>query len=130
MRHLDYTALPRVIFTSPEMAAVGMTPMQAEAAQIAYDVREIPVSFVLRAIVSRHDKGIIKMISERETGRILGIHMVGESAGEVIAAATYIISAGLTVDQLAKQWSPYFTMAESLKNVASSAPTLEDSANG
>ena len=129
-RSLDYTALPRVIFTSPEMAAVGMTPMQAEAAQIAYDVREIPVSFVLRAIVSRHDKGIIKMISERETGRILGIHMVGESAGEVIAAATYIISAGLTVDQLAKQWSPYFTMAESLKNVASSAPTLEDSANG
>lgn len=92
-----------------------MTPMQAEAAQIAYDVREIPVSFVLRAIVSRHDKGIIKMISERETGRILGIHMVGESAGEVIAGATYIISAGLTVDQLAKQWSPYFTMAESLK---------------
>ena len=129
-RSLDYTALPRVIFTSPEMAAVGMTPMQAEAAQIAYDVREIPVSFVLRAIVSRHDKGIIKMISERETGRILGIHMVGESAGEVIAAATYIISAGLTVDQVAKQWSPYFTMAESLKNVASSAPTLEDSANG
>lgn len=73
------------------MAAVGMTPMQAEAAQIAYDVREIPVSFVLRAIVSRHDKGIIKMISERETGRILGIHMVGESAGGYCSCNLYYL---------------------------------------
>lgn len=119
---LDYAALPRVTFTSPELAAVGMTPAQAEAAGIPYEIREFPVAFVLRAIVSRHAEGLVRLLSDSETGKILGVHMVGESAGDVIAAATYVISAELTVQQLAKLWSPEFTMAEVLKNVAKSAP--------
>ncbi|MFU0506340.1 dihydrolipoyl dehydrogenase family protein [Pseudaminobacter sp. NGMCC 1.201702] len=125
LRALDYTTLPRVTFTSPEVAAVGMTPAQAQAAKIPYEVREFPVSFVLRAIVARHASGLIKLVSNRETDKILGVHMVGEAAGEVIAAATYVLSAGFTVTQLATLWSPYFTMAESLKNVAKAAPVSQ-----
>lgn len=51
--------------------------------------------------------------------------MVGRSAGEVIAAAAYVMSAGYTVKQLASLWSPYFTMAESLKNVAKTVPVFQ-----
>ncbi|AVL16927.1 Mercuric reductase [Enterobacter hormaechei] len=119
---LDYNVLPRVTFTSPELASVGLTALQAEEEGIPYEVRELPVAFVLRAIVSRHTDGLVRLISNSETGKILGIHMVGESAGDVIGAATYVLSANMTVQQLAKLWSPEFTMTESLKNVAKTSP--------
>ena len=119
---LDYNALPRVTFTSPELASVGLTPLQAEERGIPYEIRELPVAFVLRAIVSRHSDGLIRLVSDSQTGTILGVHMVRESAGDVIAAATYIISANMTVHQLANIWSPEFTMTESLKNVAKTSP--------
>ncbi|MCP3013865.1 mercury(II) reductase [Nocardiopsis dassonvillei] len=123
---LDYTALPRVTFTSPALASVGMTPAQARAAGQPCEVRELPIAFVPRAAINRHTGGLLKLVSDPGTDRVLGVHMVGEEAGEVITAATYALSAGFTVQQLATTWTPFLTMAESLSIVARMPPAAHD----
>ncbi len=117
-RTLDYTALPRVTFTTPAMAAVGMTDAQVIAAGIACDCRTLPLEYVPRALVNRDTRGLIKLVAQAGTGRLLGVHAIAEGAGEIITAAVYAITAGLTVDQLAHTWHPYLTMAEGLKLAA------------
>ncbi|GDY33534.1 mercury(II) reductase [Gandjariella thermophila] len=117
-RALDYTALPRVIFTSPAIAAVGMTDAQAAEAGLRCDCRTLPLAYVPRALVNRDTRGLVKIVAEAGTGRLLGVHALAEGAGDLITAATYAIIAGLTVDQLAHTWAPYLTMAEALKLAA------------
>lgn len=118
MRTLDYTALPRVTFTSPAIAAVGMTEEAAVAAGMTCDCRTLPLEYVPRALVNRDTQGLIKLVAEAGTGRLLGVHVLADGAGEVITPATYAISAGLTVEQLARTWAPYLTMSEGLKLAA------------
>jgi mercuric reductase len=117
-RTLDYTALPRVTFTSPAIAAVGLTDAQVAGAGIACDCRTLPLEYVPRALANRDTRGLVKIVAEAGTGRLLGVHVVADGAGDVITAATYAISAGLTVGQLARTWAPYLTMAEALKLAA------------
>lgn len=117
-RTLDYTALPRVTFTSPAMASVGLTDAQAVTAGIACDCRTLPLAYVPRALVNRDTRGLIKLVAEAGTGRLLGVHVLADGAGDVIGAAVYALSAGMTVQQLANTWAPYLTMAEGLKLAA------------
>lgn len=86
----------------------------------------MPIAFVPRAVINRHTSGILKLVSDSDTGRILGVHMVGEEAGEVITAATYALSAGFTIQRLATTWTPFLTMAESLSIVAQMPPAARD----
>jgi len=115
---VDYTNLPRVTFTSPPIASVGLTDIQAVAAGYHCDCRVLPIEYVPRAIVNRDTHGMIKLVADAESGRILGVHAVADAAGELVAAGVYLLSAGMTVDQLANTWSPYLTMAEALKLAA------------
>jgi mercuric reductase len=117
-RTLDYTALPRVTFTSPAIASVGLTDAQAVRSGIACDCRVLPLSAVPRALVNRDTRGLVKIVAEAGTGRLLGVHALAEGAGEMITAAGYALSAGMTVHQLADHWAPYLTMAEALKLAA------------
>ncbi|MFJ2580767.1 mercury(II) reductase [Kitasatospora aureofaciens] len=117
-RTLDYTALPRVTFTSPAIAAVGLTEAQVAEAGIACDCRILPLEYVPRALADRDTRGLVKIVAEAGTRRLLGVHVIAENAGDVVTAATYALSAGLTVDQLAHTWAPYLTMAEALKLAA------------
>ncbi|MBO1030251.1 mercury(II) reductase [Tessaracoccus sp. SD287] len=119
-RRIDYHHLPRVTFTSPSLAAVGMTDKQARQAGIRCDYRVISLEHVPRAIVDRDTRGLIKMVTDADTGRILGITAVAQHAGDIAAAGVYILEAGMTVDQVATLWSPYLTMAEGLKLTAQS----------
>ncbi|MCI0689282.1 MAG: FAD-dependent oxidoreductase [Sporichthyaceae bacterium] len=123
-RTLDYTALPRVTFTSPAIAAVGLTDAQVVETGIACDCRTLPLEHVTRALVNRDARGLVKIVAEAGTGRLLGIHVIADGAGDMITAATYALAAGLTVDQLARTWAPYLTMAEALK-LAAQAYTLD-----
>ncbi|GAA4872088.1 mercury(II) reductase [Saccharopolyspora cebuensis] len=125
-RALDYTAVPRVTFTAPAIASVGLTPREAEAAGQPCETRELPLAFVPRAMVNQRTSGLLKLVSEPAAGRILGVHMVGEEAGEVITAATYLLSAGFTVEQLAGTWAPFLTMAESLRITAQAPPAVRE----
>jgi mercuric reductase len=117
-RTLDYTALPRVTFTSPAIAAVGLTDAEVAEAGLPCDCRVLDLEFVPRALVERDTRGLVKLVANADTGKILGVHALAEGAGELITAAVYAIGAGLTVDQLAHTWHPYLTMAESLKLTA------------
>ncbi len=117
-RTLDYTALPRVTFTSPAVASVGLTDAEAVESGIVCDCRTLPLEYVPRALVNRDTRGLVKLVTDAATGRLLGVHVLAENAGDIITAATYALAAGMSVDQLAHTWSPYLTMAESLKLAA------------
>ena len=117
-RSFDATALPRVTFTTPQIASVGMTADEATAAGLVVDSRTLELGAVPRAIVNRDTRGLIKLVAEEGTGLVLGIHVVAEGAGEVILAGIYAVKQRMTVSDLAETWAPYLTMAEGLKLAA------------
>lgn len=119
-RQVDYTSLPRVTFTSPAIASVGLTDEQANEQGIACECRVVPLTQVPRAIVNRDTRGVAKIVAERGSGRVLGIHLLAEGAGDAILAGVYALDAGATVEQLATAWTPYLTMAEAIKLTAQS----------
>lgn len=117
-RRMDYKALPRVTFTTPNIAAVGLTDEQAQAAGYDSESRTLELKDVPRAIVNLDTRGAIKIVAERGTGKILGVHAVASNAGELILAGVYAIKFGVTVTDLADTWAPYLTMSEGLKLTA------------
>ncbi len=117
-RTLDYTALPRVTFTSPAIASAGITEAELVRDGVACDCRVLPLSAVPRAIVSRDTRGVVKLVAEAGTGRVRGVHAVADGAAEMITAASYAIRARMTVTDLAAAWAPYLTMSESLRLAA------------
>jgi mercuric reductase len=112
---VDYTGLPQVTFTRPQLASAGLT--EAEALRQGYrcGCRLLDLSDVPRALANRDTRGGVKLVADADTGRVLGVHALAEGAGEIMLAATYAIKARFTVDQLADTWAPYLTMAESLR---------------
>jgi mercuric reductase len=117
-RTLDYRNLPRVTFTGPTIASAGVTDAQARADGLDCECRVLPLENVPRAVVNRDTRGLIKLVAERGTGRLVGAHVIAEGAGEVIAGAVYALENAMTVQQLADTWCPYLTMAEGLKLAA------------
>jgi mercuric reductase len=117
-RQVDYSALPKVTFTSPAIASAGLTEAELLAQGVACDCRVVPLEAVPRAVVARDTRGVVKLVAEAGTGRIRGAHVVADGAGEVITAAVYVIRAQMTVTDLAGTWAPYLTMSESLRLAA------------
>lgn len=122
-REVDYRHLPRVTFTSPALAAVGLTDREANGEGISCQCRVLPLEYVPRALINRDTRGFIKIVADNDTGRILGITAVARDAGDLAAAGVYILEAGMTVEQVANTWSPYLTMAEGIKIAAQSYTT-------
>lgn len=115
---VDYTGLPAVTFTRPQLASAGMTEAQVIEQGVRCACRMLDLADVPRALVNRETRGGIKIVADAETGRVLGVHALADGAGEMMLAATYAIKAGFTVDQLADTWAPYLTMAEGLRIAA------------
>ena len=117
-KRLDLAALPRIIFTFPQIAAAGLT--EAEAREQGIDVKAsvLPLSAIPRALVNDDTRGLIKLVSEVGTGRLVGASALAEGAGEVIYAAVLAIAQDMTIEQLAGTWAPYLTMAEGLRLAA------------
>lgn len=117
-RIFDLTALPHVTFTDPQIASVGLTERQAREKELRVQTAVLSLEHVPRALASRNTKGLIKLVAEEETGRLLGAHVLAAEAGEVIQEATLAIRFGLTVQDLANTFHPYLTMVEGLKLAA------------
>ncbi len=117
-RTLDFGALPGVIFSDPQVATVGLTEQRAREEGLEVETSVLPLEAVPRALVNRDTLGVIKLVSEAGTGRLLGAHVVAENAGEMIYAATLAVKFGLTVSDLADGFAPYLTMSEGLKLAA------------
>jgi mercuric reductase len=113
-RRIDYSSLPRITFTNPTIASAGLTEAQAHEQDIACECRVLYLENVPRAIVSRTTRGLVKLVAERNTGRLIGAHLLADGAGDAILAAVYAIDAGLTIDQLAASWNPYLTIGEAI----------------
>ena len=115
---LDFSALPGVMFTDPQVATVGFTEARARAAGWEVETSVLPLKAVPRALVNRDTLGVVKLVAQKDTGRLLGAHVVAENAGDVIYAATLAVRFGLTVSDLADGFAPYLTMSEGLKLAA------------
>jgi mercuric reductase len=115
---LDLSVVPTVIFTDPQIAAVGLT--EAKAKRQGYEVRvtSLDLDHVARAKVERNTQGIIKLVAEKESNRLLGAHVLAPSAGEVVQSATLAIKFGLTIENLTETLFPYLTQVEGLRLAA------------
>ena len=117
-RRVDYSALPRITFTNPTIASAGLTEAQAHQRGLDCECRVLPLQHLPRALVNRDTRGLIKLVAERGTGRLLGAHVLADEAGDVIATAVYALHQQMTVHEMAGLWCPYLTMAEGLKLAA------------
>jgi mercuric reductase len=115
---LDLSTVPGVIFTDPQIATVGLT--EAQARQNGYEVKTSTVNleYVARAQAARDTRGFIKLVADEGTNRLLGAHILGAEAGEVIQTATLAIKFGLKVNDLTDTLFPYLTQVEGLKLAA------------
>lgn len=125
-RRVDYSALPRTTFTSPTIASAGLTEKQALEQGVDCECRVLDLENVPRAIVSRNTRGVAKLVAERGSGRVLGVHLVADGAGDAILAGIYAIEARRTVAELADGWDPYLTIGEAI-HLAALAFTREPS---
>jgi len=117
---LDLSVLPEVIFTDPQVATVGLTEAQAQAAGLSVETRTLPLDQVPRALANFETRGWIRMVAEAGSGRLLGVQILSPEAGEMIQTAALAISSGRTVDDIGGMLFPYLTMVEGLKLCAQS----------
>ncbi len=112
---LDLSAVPEVVFTDPQVATVGLTVAQASEQGFKVESRTLSLDNVPRALANFETRGFIKLVSEREGGRLLGAQVLAGEGGEVIQTAALAVRERLTVNNLADQLFPYLTMVEGLK---------------
>ena len=110
--------MPRAIFTDPQVAMVGQTDEEANQGGLRCQCGTVPISLVPRAGVVRDERGIIKMVLQRETDKVLGVSMVGRDASEVVHEAAMGMRFGATAHDFIDMVHVYPTMAEALKIVA------------
>lgn len=112
---LDLSVVPAVVFTDPQVATVGLSEAEAQGKGYQVDTRTLTLDNVPRALANFDTRGFIKLVAEKDTGRILGVQAVAPDAGELIQTAALAIRSRLTVKELAAQFFPYLTMVEGLK---------------
>jgi mercuric reductase len=117
-RKVDHRVIPRVIFTDPDVAVVGLTDKQAVERGHHCACRTVSMEQVPRAQAVRNPKGVIKMVTERESRQVLGVSMFGMHAAEVIHEAAMGIRLGARIEDFAGMLHVYPTMSEALKSVA------------
>jgi len=112
---LDLSAMPAVVFTDPQVASVGLTEAQARAKGMVTDSRTLTLDNVPRALANFETRGFIKLVAEKDSGRLVGAQILAPGAGEIIQTAALAVRAQMTVKELANQFFPYLTMVEGLK---------------
>jgi len=112
---LDLSVMPAVVFTNPQVGTVGLSERQAAAQGIAVDSRTLTLDNVPRALANMDTRGFIKLVAERESGRIVGCQVLAAEGGEIIQSAALAIRNRMTIQDLADQLFPYLTMVEGLK---------------
>jgi len=115
---VDHSVNPRTILTDPEIAVVGLTDKQVVDREYRCVCRTVKMDQVPRAQAVRNPRGVIKMMAERDSRRVLGVSMLGMDAAEVIHEAAMGIRLGATVEDFVGMLHIYPTMSEALKIVA------------
>ena len=116
---MNYNAIPGVVYTNPEVAGVGLTEAQAAAEGIAVKVAKLPMQYSGRFVAENEaGEGVCKMIADAGTGRLLGVHMLGNPCSEILGSACLAIENGLTAEGFSKTVFPHPSVTEILKEVS------------
>jgi dihydrolipoamide dehydrogenase len=116
--HVNYDAIPNVIYTYPEVASVGKTEEELKAAGIAYNAGKFPFTANGRAKVNHTTEGFVKILADAKTDRVLGVHIVGADAGTMISEATVAMEFGGSAEDIARTCHPHPTLSEAVKEAA------------
>jgi dihydrolipoyl dehydrogenase len=116
--HVNYDAIPNVIYTFPEVATVGKSEEDLKAAGIAYRIGKFPFTANGRAKVNKTTDGLVKILADATTDRILGVHIIAAQASEMIAEATVIMEFGGSAEDLARTCHAHPTLTEAVKEAA------------
>ena len=116
--HVNYDAIPGVVYTNPEVASVGKTEEELKAAGIAYNVGKFPFTANGRAKSNQMTDGFVKFLADAKTDRVLGVHIVGVEAGEMIHECTLLIEFGGSSEDLARTCHAHPTRSEAVKEAA------------
>jgi dihydrolipoamide dehydrogenase len=116
--HVNYDVIPGVVYTMPEVATVGKTEEDLKAAGIAYSVGKFPFTANGRARAMRAAEGFVKVLADANTDRVLGVHIVGIGAGELISEAAVLMEFGGSSEDLARTCHAHPTLSEAVKEAA------------
>jgi dihydrolipoamide dehydrogenase len=119
--HVNYDAIPSVVYTWPEVAAVGKSEEELKAAGVAYKVGKFPFMANGRARAMGDTDGFVKILSDKETDRLLGAHIIGPDAGTLIAELTTAIEFGASAEDVARICHAHPTLSEAVKEAALAA---------
>ncbi|MBN9458782.1 MAG: dihydrolipoyl dehydrogenase [Bosea sp.] len=116
--HVNYDAIPGIVYTAPEVAAIGKTEEELKAAGVEYKVGKFPFTANGRARAIRHTDGFVKFLADAKTDRVLGCHIIGPHAGDLIAEVTVLMEFGGSAEDLARTCHAHPTLAEAVKEAA------------
>ena len=116
--HVNYDAVPNVVYTFPEIACVGKTEEELKAAGIAYNAGKFPFTANGRAKVNQTTDGFVKVLADAKTDRVLGVHIIGREAGEMIHEAAVLMEFGGSAEDLARTCHAHPTRSEAIKEAA------------
>eukprot|EP01106_Pelomyxa_sp_JSP_P016130 TRINITY_DN584_c0_g1_i2.p1 TRINITY_DN584_c0_g1~~TRINITY_DN584_c0_g1_i2.p1 ORF type:complete len:292 (+),score=63.73 TRINITY_DN584_c0_g1_i2:229-1104(+) len=116
--HVNYEAIPSVVYTSPEVAWVGATEESARATGVPFRSAVFPMKACSRARCMEETDGFVKVIAHAETDKVIGVHIIAPAAGELIGEATAAVEMGITSAQLARICHAHPTLSEALKEAS------------
>ncbi|MBL6857489.1 MAG: dihydrolipoyl dehydrogenase [Pelagibacteraceae bacterium] len=116
--HVNYDVIPGVVYTSPEVAAVGKTEEQLKEANIDYKVGKFPFLANSRAKVNNETDGFVKILADSKTDRVLGVHMIGPHTGDMIAEMALAMEFGASAEDIARTCHAHPTHTEAVKEAA------------
>ena len=116
--HVNYDVIPNVVYTYPEVASVGKTEEELKAAGVAYKVGKFPFTANGRAKVNLQTDGFVKILADAKTDRVLGVHIVGADAGNMIAEAAVAMEFGASAEDIARTCHAHPTLTEAVKEAA------------
>ncbi|TQO36683.1 dihydrolipoamide dehydrogenase [Arenibacter algicola] len=119
--HIDYNLIPGVVYTWPEVAAVGKTEEQLKEAGVAYKVGQFPMRALGRARASMDLDGFVKILADKETDEVLGVHMIGARMADLIAEAVTAMEFRASAEDISRMSHAHPTFAEAVKEAALAA---------
>jgi len=116
--HVNYDVIPGVVYTSPEVAAVGKTEEQLKEANVDYKVGKFPFLANSRAKVNNETEGFVKILANAKTDKVLGVHIIGPHSGDMIAEMALAMEFGATAEDIARTCHAHPTHTEAIKEAA------------
>jgi dihydrolipoamide dehydrogenase len=116
--HVNYDVIPGVVYTTPEVSSVGKTEEELKQAGVAYTSGKFPFTANGRSKVNQTTEGFVKVLADAKTDRVLGVHIVGREAGEMIHEAAVLMEFGGSAEDLARTCHAHPTRSEAVKEAA------------